>query len=394
MKARSQRRLDGFTLVELLVVIAIIGILVALLLPAVQAAREAARRAQCVNNLRQLGIAIHNHHSSKGQFPMNVNYIHGRFGDSGGLRDFASHLVNTAPFMEEEALTDAIDFCDPQTDPTCIRPGDQRIGNKFVREFVVPSLQCPSDEKNGFISPDRTELSTWGGLIRGPVALTNYAGSVGAQVMESWAGANLRTFIGNIPPQYDLAGNDGEDWFDQNYVPGARPNGGDYCQTGARTAPQGSNIRSDCAIPKTLSGVFARATWAAKISQITDGTSNTIAMGEIRPRSSAFQWVHGWTLSEGLWFATTAPINHPCNPDELDFEGSGGRGGAGGRKPIGSDWELDFNTCMGFKSKHPGGANFLFADGSTHFLQESIDYTTYQRLGSRFDGETPDAGSF
>ncbi len=103
-------------------------------------------------------------------------------------------------------------------------------------------------------------------------------------------------------------------------------------------------------------------------------------MGEIRPRCSGFQWVHGWTLSEGLWFATTAPINYPTNPDELT--------GAPG-----SNWELDFNTAMGFKSRHPGGANFCFADGSTRFLQENIDYTTYQKLGARADGEVVDAGN-
>lgn len=177
--------------------------------------------------------------------------------------------------------------------------------------------------------------------------------------------------------QYD-ANNDGEDWFNQNYAAGY------FCQTGpAASVPSGTNIRSDCPHAKTLSGVFARATWAAAIKEITDGTSKTIAMGEIRPRCSAFQWIHGWTLSEGLWFATTAPINYPTNPDEF-----------GSAPPLGSNWELDFNTAMGFKSRHTGGVNMLFADGSTHFLQENIDYTTYQKLGARADNEAIDAGFF
>ena len=93
-------------------------------------------------------------------------------------------------------------------------------------------------------------------------------------------------------------------------------------------------------------------------------------MGEILPRSSVFQWIHGWTLSEGLWFATTAPINHPTDYDLYH-----------GSPPPGGDWESDFNTANGFKSRHPGGANFVFADGSVHFLSDSIDYTNYQRLG-------------
>jgi prepilin-type processing-associated H-X9-DG protein len=105
-------------------------------------------------------------------------------------------------------------------------------------------------------------------------------------------------------------------------------------------------------------------------------------MGEIRPRCSAFQWIYGWSLAEGLWFATTAPINYPTDPDLY-----------GTSPPAGTDWERDFNTAMGFKSRHPGGVNFLFADGSTTFLKDEIDYTTYQMLGARSDGEAiPDGG--
>jgi prepilin-type N-terminal cleavage/methylation domain-containing protein/prepilin-type processing-associated H-X9-DG protein len=363
-KSRLARRARGFTLVELLVVIAIIGVLVALLLPAVQSAREAARRAQCMNNLRQLGIALHNHHDSVGRFPMNVNHIHE------GRRDFASHLVNLAPYIEESGLHDAIDFCDP-FDPNCVRPGEQRIGNVPIREYVVEPLQCPSDEKNGLVDP-RDGVTRWAGLIRpGAVAVTNYAGSIGSQVVDSWNNFNLSTVVGNGGERFDHD-DDGEDWFNSTST-------GEPCGAGP------GNIRSDCPWPSSISGVFSRSTWAASIEDITDGTSNTIAMGEIRPRSSAFQWVHGWTLSEGLWFATTAPINFPTNPDEV--RPIGGSGGTGGQLPPGSDWEYDFNTAMGFKSAHPGGANFVFADGSAHFLQENIDYGTYQMLGARADGE-------
>ena len=91
-------------MVELLVVIAIIAMLVTLLLPAVQSAREAARKSACSNNLRQLGLSVLNHESAKGQFPANDNDI------ARGLRDFASHLVVMAPFIEEANLYNVIDF--------------------------------------------------------------------------------------------------------------------------------------------------------------------------------------------------------------------------------------------------------------------------------------------
>jgi prepilin-type N-terminal cleavage/methylation domain-containing protein/prepilin-type processing-associated H-X9-DG protein len=370
MRKLTHARVRGFTLVELLVVIAIIGILVALLLPAVQAAREAARRSQCINNLKQLGIAMHNYHNAHQRFPANVNWIHAE-GKHSARRDFASHLVNMIPYMEETSLHAAIKFCDPN-DSGCVAPGDQIIGNTPVKQYVVKSLQCPSDDRNGLIVPT-DGIAKWAVLIKdngAPLAMTNYAGSLGSQAMESWNGFSLATVVGNGGAQYD-SNNDGEDWFNQNYFPSTP------CQTGpAGGLPAGTNIRADCPHAKTLSGVFARASWAAAIDEITDGTSKTIAMGEIRPRCSAFQWIRGWSLSEGLWFATTAPINYPTNPDEV-----------GNPKPPGRDWEFDFNTAMGFKSRHSGGVNMLFADGSTHFLVDSIDYTTYQMLGARADNE-------
>jgi prepilin-type processing-associated H-X9-DG protein len=281
--------------------------------------------------------------------------------------------VNVAPYLEETTLHGAINFCDPN-DLACVRPGDQFVGGVPIRQVVVKTLRCPSDDKNGLVDP-RDGVTQWATLARpGSVAVTNYAGSLGSQLMESWSGFSLSSVVGNGGAQYD-SNNDGEDWFNQNYSAQY------FCKTNpVASVPAGTNIRADCPHAKTLSGVFARATWAAAIKEITDGTSKTIAMGEIRPRCSAFQWIHGWTLSEGLWFATTAPINYPTNPDE--------KTGAPG-----SNWELDFNTAMGFKSRHPGGVNMLFADGSTHFLTETIDYTTYQKLGARADGEALDAGN-
>jgi len=356
------RRRVGFTLVELLVVIAIIGVLVALLLPAVQAAREAARRTQCLNNIRQLGIAMHLYHDAHDQFPMNVNYVYRKDGPR-AIRDFASHLVNMTPFIEERALHDAIEFCD-LFERACVRPGSQLVGDKPVHQYVMSGLQCPSDSRNGLVDP-RDGRSGWAGLANShkieQVATSNYAGSIGSQWMESWNGFKISEIIA-VPAGF--GDKNGEDWFNQ--ISGVTESCG-----------RNTNVRSDCHDAALVSGVFARSTWSASIREITDGTANTIAMGEILPRSSAFHWVMGWTYAEGLWFATTAPINHPTDRDAWS-----------GRPPRGGDWDNDFNTAMGFKSRHTGGANFMLCDGSGTFIAEEIDYATYQALGARADGYT------
>jgi prepilin-type processing-associated H-X9-DG protein len=282
-----------------------------------------------------------------------------------------------SPYLEETALHGAINFCDPN-DAACVEPGFQKVSGILVAQYVVAALQCPSDDKRGLINNfDHVNYWTAAGLnlpaTFKQAATTNYAGSLGSQKMESWNGFKLNTVVGNGGAKYD-ADDDGEDWFNQN------TNAGYPCPTGGAS---GTNIRADCPDAKTVSGVFARGTWAAAIKDITDGTSHTIAMGEIRPRCSAFQWIHGWSLAEGLWFATTAPINYPTDPDQF-----------GTSPPLGGDWERDFNTAMGFKSQHPGGANFGMADGSSRYLSQDIDYTTYQMLGARADGETLPDTSF
>ena len=354
----------GFTLVELLVVIAIIGVLVALLLPAVQAAREAARRSQCVNNLRQLGLAILNHEAAKGRFPQNEQVVTPVGPGRVERRDLASHLVMASPYIEAAGLYNRLDLSPTAQDV----PGNQLIDGIPLRRYPLTVLNCPTD--------DRTGLQPGDGLAHlvgdGPVAVTSYAGSIGAQIMESFAGCNLRT--SNIVPPgggvYDLD-NDGEDWF--NSTSTMNP----PCNSAGK-----GNVRSDCAAPAHISGVFARGNWAAKLKEIEDGTSNTIALGEILPSSSGYQWISGWTRSEGLWFATTAPLNYVTDPAVVK---------TGGPPVRCRDWERDFNVSMGFKSRHPGGVNFVYCDGSTHFLQEDIDYIAYQRLGARSDGEAVQA---
>ena len=126
-----------------------------------------------------------------------------------------------------------------------------------------------------------------------------------------------------------------------------------------------------------VSGVFARGHWGARFRDITDGTSQVIAMGEIIP-SKASHHRNGWFHYNSLWTATTAPINYP-------IVGLWERGFR--PEPKNCNGWRNYQTALGFKSKHKGGSQFVFADGSVHLLPETIDYLTYQRLGCRRDGE-------
>jgi prepilin-type N-terminal cleavage/methylation domain-containing protein/prepilin-type processing-associated H-X9-DG protein len=320
----------GFTLVELLVVIAIIGILVALLLPAIQAAREAARRTQCNNNLKQLGVALQNYHDTHKRFPIgtrNCDMANSGYGGcgttpatayiwEGGNHRKGSVLVRLLPFVEAKSLFDTID---PAVDAEAVISAQ---GNPELQAY-----RCPSDPWTNAGSPP-----------------SNYATSIGAQAMPDQGGACGNAYPGNF--------------F------GNGPVGHGSTESGLE-----------------ISGVFSRYSWAARLADVTDGTANTIAMGEILPKCGDHHQ-GGWRNANALWTATTAPINYPTCPNEAP--GSTGFANCNGN----AVWQ----TSQGFKSKHPGGAQFVFCDGSVHFLNQSIQYRTYQQLGDRRDGEP--LGSF
>ena len=325
----SRIRRGGFTLVELLVVIAIIGILIALLLPAVQAAREAARRMQCGNNLKQLGVALHNYHDTNKQFPLGAVHPTCPTAGTWSQIDPSHHavlLVSLLPYIEQQALYDACDFTQNTSHMSQIGSTGQ-----FVHEVWVETFQCPSDSPRKYWGGDPLYHSSAGSTKDQKRATSNYSGCMGNQAFGHCP------FGGNMfgtGPVYHGHDNDGTQ----------------------------------------LSGVFSHCAYGASIAEITDGTSNTIAMGEIRPKCS-WHARDGWMHINALWFATTCPINYPNCPDEAGYEDNTCNAEHSG-------WSCD----MGFKSRHPGGAQFVFADGSVHFLSETIDYETYQRLGDRRDG--------
>jgi len=311
--AALKKRLRAFTLVELLVVIAIIGILVALLLPAIQAAREAARRTECNNNLKQLGLAMQNYHDIHKRFPIGSRHLDPASPPptnlwSAGLHRKGTPLVKLLPFIELNGIYEPLDQdrdVEAQIDAMSPRP-------------EVGAYRCPSDPYE-----------------RSNVPQSNYGMSMGAQRMSSRACA-----------QY------------QGHLQGPTSHGSTIA---------GANI----------SGIFSRFSWSAKMSDVLDGTSTTILVGEILPKCGDHHR-GGWRNSNALWTSTTAPINYPTCPGEPP-----GHGGT----PYDCNSDANWTTSQGFKSKHPGGALFVLCDGSVHFLPDSIDYTTYQRLGCRRDRE-------
>ena len=338
----------GFTLIELLVVIAIIAILVALLLPAVQQAREAARRTQCKNNLHQLGIAVHNYHDVYNQFPPTVFETWGPVNWSDASR--GSHLVRILPFIEQDNLFKALNFSlrgsawtaanfEGQVDPT----------GKLYRHYLIPAFQCPTDPQP---------------KLDGHSAKSNYAMSMGNQYMR--AGNTPWGVCTQYGPQSGGALGSPDYW--RNTV-------------GTQVAVHGNTDNGSY-----VSGIVSRFNWAATITQISDGTSNTILAGEILGQCGDHSR-NGWFHFNSMWIATTAPVNFPiaCVRESLKdvtWDEGAARNGLTGC----NHWQ-NWQTSQGFKSRHTGGAQFVLCDGSARFISETIDYVTYQRLGDRRDGQ-------
>jgi prepilin-type N-terminal cleavage/methylation domain-containing protein len=348
---------SAFTLVELLVVIAIIGILVALLLPAIQAAREAARRATCTNNLKQFGVAIQVYHDQQKEFPPGAQYydvresckdceLTDRNPECCIERAGTLHMF-LLPHMEEQALFDLFDF-EIYTDEQLL-PNGQPIGSTPVAVFMCPSeepreaMETRLDQVTT-LSPDMLQsykLSSYAGS-RGPTR-HNTSGPVSCALGDVW-----NQFFGlkpvNLPPP-----NDGITW--------RYPDGGD---------------------PKfwrQFGGPFTRWSYRVKAKQVSDGLSHTIFVGEVRTACSAHTaegWA--WTHSGNGLVSTLTPINFDsCMASEDPALGC-------------ASWAT-WSSALGFKSAHAGGAQFVMGDGSVHFLPDSIDMTTFNRLGGKADGE-------
>ncbi|TWT48594.1 DUF1559 domain-containing protein [Botrimarina hoheduenensis] len=340
------RRPRGFTLVELLVVIAIIGILVALLLPAVQAAREAARRSQCVNNMKNVGLACINYHDTYGNFPISVyraneerdianNYI----GPPGGSLDRASGgtgytgagwISQVLPYLEEQALYEQLKPGFDAGNFTAAGQG-RGMGLRTIREAMgrqLNVLTCPSDESS---RPSEEQWYFVGSLV----ATTSYKGNIGDSILAEVPG--------------DLMGYDGS-----TAAAFIDPNFHTYTSVGS---PNSHNT-VDC------NGVLFRNSYFRPVSyrNVTDGSSNTFLIGE----NVVSQDFHSAAyFADGDWATCGIPLNrfdYISTPEEL---------------------QDDPNPHRGFKSLHPGGANFARCDGSVSFVIESVSTPIYRSLSTR-----------
>ena len=341
---RSKSSRSAFTLIELLVVIAIIAVLIALLLPAVQQAREAARRTQCKNNLKQLGLALHNYHDVFLQFsptifglpPATNNWSAGSKG---------SYLVRLLPYLDQAPLYQSLDFgLSGIGTPTIFDSvpnfeAQKNSSGQLYRNLSIPAFSCPTDT-----TPNLDSYS--GSVVIS--AKSNYALSMGNQSMPS----------ASTP------------WGDCLAYPGNN--------FGTGSAAYGNDTTGD-----NTSGIVSRGNYASRIGEITDGTSNTIAAGEIRPNCGD-STRNGWFHFNSLWVATTAPINFPvvCGNTDAGWDAASAPAGKNGCNQF-----QNIQTSQGFKSRHVGGAQFLMCDGSVRFISENLDYLTYQRLGDRRDGQ-------
>jgi prepilin-type N-terminal cleavage/methylation domain-containing protein/prepilin-type processing-associated H-X9-DG protein len=339
---RCSARRGGFTLIELLVVIAIIGVLIALLLPAVQSAREAARRSQCTNNLKQFGLALHNYESANRSFPSGRIWA---LLPNGSYPQIFSGTPNTTwfelmlPFIEQQALYNAFNYLlgaegIPGNLPN---PALGFFANQTVCATKIALFQCPSDEDRVFQIP----TTYAGGLLSGPVATKgNYA--------VSWGNTNWRQrAIGTT--QY-------------------------------------------------LRSPFGHTT--TRIAEVRDGLSNTVFVGEVLQGDRADVRGMMWSSVPGggsfmtrftpnkfqdylnvlnngdflnqVVFCVSEPVNQlPCV------------GGAG-----------DNEAFAASRSRHPGGVNVLLGDGSVRFIKDSVQPQVWIGLNTILNGETLSADQY
>jgi prepilin-type N-terminal cleavage/methylation domain-containing protein/prepilin-type processing-associated H-X9-DG protein len=339
-------RRRGFTLIELLVVIAIIAVLIALLLPAVQAAREAARRAQCVNNMKQLGLAIQNYHDFSNSFPP------GRIWKPSPTQAFPTILAgvqNTPwfvlmlPQFEQQSLYNAFNFTLGSEGPNQPFPLGF-LANMTLESFKVGLFQCPSDLTNTYVFPPPLNV---GPLATAVLTRGNYAAA--------WGNTNWGQGVGN------------ESVLATPYLQSAFGHNGQI-----------------------------------SFATVTDGSSNTVFMSEVLQGTGSDVRGLMWSVTAGA-----SSFNSRLTPNGVtDFLGqfSGFDQLSGSTScvsdpvhglPCAAQTNHGSNTAFSAsRSRHPGGVNSLFGDGSVHFMKNTINPTIWVGLNTIGSGEVISADAY
>lgn len=319
----------GFTLIELLVVIAIIAILIALLLPAVQQAREAARRSTCKNNLKQIGLALHNYHDVFRTFPHNQNG-HGNNTTAGGVG--ASWFVRILPYIDQAPFYNNLIFNDNSDWSMQYRASNNAA---TVDRVIVPILNCPSSP----LPNSKAQSTASNGTINYQIA--NYVGINGS-----------------------------------------------YYQGGSSTVLESpADVATGSYGSTVYNGVITKAghgSRSCKIRDITDGTSNTVMVGEQgnfwTSNTNAKKDVRASNFSGGVWNAGRPEINQwTLNVTSIRYTIN-----YSGVSQTGMNTAYMKHTPL--NSAHTGGIHMLFADGSVHFLSENINFPTLTALADKSDG--------
>jgi prepilin-type N-terminal cleavage/methylation domain-containing protein len=337
----ERRRQNGFTLVELLVVIAIIGILIGLLLPAIQSAREAGRRASCLNNMKQIALALINHSSTKGYFPAGVT-LQRNYGSinqdidpwaeanmpSAG-KSGASWILYTLPFMEHSEIFGKWDF------------SHSVYVNATLAQTNIRELYCPS--RRAAVQP-------------GDVPIMYQKWTTGA---------------------CDYGGCTGHNDFWVNTV----QNGSHLICASEYTTPGAARTidKYQDMVTTNSAGVFF-VNSQTTLNQITDGTSHTILIGELQRLQDT-----------GVTPAGQNPTYYGPGMTSCDGWAAGGvstlfDANTSGGYDQGQPGGINNNFFESAGSKHPSGANFAAVDGSIHFINENINQFTYALLTSMADG--------
>ncbi len=340
-------RHSGFTLVELLVVIAIIGVLVGLLLPAVQSAREAARRMSCSNNLKQLGLALHNYHDTYTAIPPARNRDDTIYGADWNTQTI-SWRARILPYIEQSALYENVDFSIPHW-----WAGSQHPNSNWniVAPAVVPSFRCPSDGGNGnvnWVDPNGNRRSGHPSNVN--YASTNYFACNGPDAQLRWNGQGLGMFDGI---RYQNARNSGSTKAFRDVIDGLS----------STIAFSESVIGHPRVNENPTAGAGANYTAQANTYTATDNTCPNGPPSSHSTNARGNSWLRGYS------------------PDDLTFNTL--------MAPNSGLWDCHRNSnwaMYGARSLHTGGVQVTVADGSVRFVSDSIDLVQWRALGGTSDG--------